>query len=176
VDWENDGKAVIEYATKLYQSYTRTIKSISEYFKTSASWSKVTIVGFSVRSFPPGFIFDVAGCSIFFQSSDSAQYCLGLLNSKVVMKLLEALAPTVNYEAGHIAQLPVEKKWQETGKELIVDELVSIAKEDWNAHETSWDFDVLRLLGPVNKFKTIHKSFSFWQDHCFSNIRQMQIG
>ena len=41
VNWENDGKELLDYAASLYGSPTRSIKSISEYFKPCISWSKI---------------------------------------------------------------------------------------------------------------------------------------
>ena len=82
---------------------------MSYYFKECITWSKVTIGVFSVRYIPKGFIFDVAGCSVFFENN-KILYFLGLLNSKVVGRILGFLSPTVNYEVGHIASIPIKQK------------------------------------------------------------------
>ncbi len=42
VNWKFNGKEVKEYAAKLYKSYSRTIKNISEYLKPCISWGMVT--------------------------------------------------------------------------------------------------------------------------------------
>lgn len=67
VNYENDGFEVKQYAASLYKSVTRTIKSISEYFKPCLSWSKVSSGSIAFRFYPQGFIFDVAGCCISIQ-------------------------------------------------------------------------------------------------------------
>ncbi|RZR39785.1 BREX-1 system adenine-specific DNA-methyltransferase PglX [Vibrio vulnificus] len=42
INWKNSGEEVLGYASSLYGSPTRTIKSMSEYFKPSISWSKIS--------------------------------------------------------------------------------------------------------------------------------------
>ena len=146
VNYENDGEEVKAYASKLYKSVTRTIKSISEYFKPCLSWSKVSTGTIAFRYFPQGFVFDVAGCSIFFNDNRYLYYYAGLLNSNVVMEILKVLSPTLNYEAGHIASLPVIFKEIEYCSKLS-SKCISITKEDWDAHEVSWDFKVNPIVG-----------------------------
>lgn len=141
VNYENDGEEIKAYASKLYKSVTRTIKSISEYFKPCLSWSKVSTGTIAFRYFPQGFVFDVAGCSIFFKDNKYLNYYAGLLNSNVVMEILKVLSPTLNYEAGHIASLPVVFKEIDKCSE-ISSKCISITKDDWDAHEVSWDFKI----------------------------------
>ena len=64
INYENDGLEVKDLAKQKYNSVTRTIKSISEYFKPCLSWSKISSGAISFRYYPKGFIFDVAGCCI----------------------------------------------------------------------------------------------------------------
>jgi len=76
------------------------------YFHPGLTWGKVTSGGFSVRLSPGGFIFDVAGCSIFL-SEDKKNIILGILNSILIQGLLNYISPTINYEKGHIDSLPL---------------------------------------------------------------------
>lgn len=66
-------------------------------------------------------------------------YLLALCNTKVVTKILEIVAPTINYQCGDIANIPViwvpNKVIGET-----VDKNIAISKSDWDSFETSWDF------------------------------------
>lgn len=70
VNWENSGKEVMEYATKLYKSPTRTIKNIPYYFRECLTWSFVSSSCFGVRYSPKGFLFDVGGSSIFLDNGE----------------------------------------------------------------------------------------------------------
>jgi len=65
VNWENSGKEVMEYATKLYKSPTRTIKNIPYYFRECLTWSFVSSSCFGVRYSPKGFLFDVGRIKYF---------------------------------------------------------------------------------------------------------------
>lgn len=147
LNYESDGLEVKAYASKLYKSATRTIKSISEYFKPCISWSKVTMGKSAFRYYPEGFIFDVAGCCIFYKDKSIQYYDFGFLNSNVVKVILQIISPTVNYEAGHIALLPVIRNSFYTDIiESKVTENIMIAKADWDTFETSWDFKTHPLV------------------------------
>jgi hypothetical protein len=52
VNWENGGEELLEYATQLYKSPTRTIKNISFYFREGGTWSTISSSSFSMRYSP----------------------------------------------------------------------------------------------------------------------------
>lgn len=155
VNWENDGEEVLGYASSLYGSPTRTIKSISEYFKPSISWSKVTTSGFSMRYFKQGFIFDVAGCSMFSETERDLKTLLGFTNSTVAKSILASISPTLNFEAGQIALLPVYNDLFNQGNYLSSEQLIEISQGDWDSYETSWDFKYFSLISPTCDLPTL---------------------
>ncbi len=140
LNWDYDGLEVIEYASKLYGSPTRTIKSMSEYFKPSVSWSKVSSSNLAMRYYPSGTIFDVAGCSIFCENIKDLDFILAYMNTMLVRKILNALSPTLNFEAGQIAALPILKELNRIQMAKDSPSLLILSKSDWDAYETSWDF------------------------------------
>lgn len=165
INYENDGFEVKNLAKQKYNSVTRTIKSISEYFKPCLSWSKVSGSNVGFRFYPKGFIFDVAGCCIFFEGiNKNYLYLLGFLNSVVCNEILHIISPTLNYEAGHIASLPI---LFDGSKKDNVDELVKsnieICRNDWNDYESSWEF----TKHPFLKFfeNNLKLTFSNWEIH-----------
>ena len=174
LNWENDGEEVISYAAYLYRSPTRTIKSISEYFKPSISWSKVTAGGFSMRYFEEGFIFDVAGCSIFADNNRTLYTLLGFTNSLVAKAILDSISPTLNYEAGHVASLPVFIHLFTESFDSIPQELVKWSKIDWDSYETSWDFTGLPLLNPDYRQPTLKATFQKLRAHWREMTLEMQ--
>ena len=164
VNWENDGYEIKNYAESLYKSVTRTIKSISEYFKTSISWSKISSGNIAFRYYPKGFIFDVAGCSIFYKDENIMKYHFGLLNSKIAKTCLKVISPTLNYEAGQIAILPVLEKSSNNILRLI-ETIISISKEEWDSRETSWDFEKLSLIDGKD-LKSVYENYcNHWRDN-----------
>ncbi|EGS8239922.1 hypothetical protein I4L56_002608 [Enterococcus faecalis] len=84
-----------------------------------------------------GNIFADAGMSIFFEDT-MKNYILGLLNSKVANEFLKILSPTMNYEVGHISHFPVLEPIIEDM--FQVNNCISIAKNDWDSLEISWNF------------------------------------
>ncbi|HFO9548568.1 TPA: BREX-1 system adenine-specific DNA-methyltransferase PglX, partial [Escherichia coli] len=136
INWENSGEEVIAYASSLYGSASRTIKSQSEYFKPCISWSKISSGNMAMRFYPAGYLFDVAGCCIFSENKNDLLYLLGFTNSSVTRGLLKCTSPTLNYEAGQVAALPIINlnKEEYAG---YVEELIQIAKDDWDGFEVS---------------------------------------
>ncbi len=121
------------------------IKNKNLYFKESISWSKVSSTGLAFRFKEPGFIFDVAGSSIFAPTNGELLYLLGLYNSKLGEYLVGQISPTMNFEAEQIKQMPLIMNRTEK-VQSIVKELISIAKDDWDYLETGWAFKVDPLV------------------------------
>ena len=106
-------------------------------FQESFTWSLISSSVAAFRYKPQGHLFDVAGMSCF--SNRDLYYLMAYCNSIVATKLLEVIAPTLNYQCGDIANLPVSIK----NKDIVdgkVQENINITKEDWDGFETSWDF------------------------------------
>ncbi len=149
INYEHNGKEVKEYAEELYSTYSRTIKSISEYFKECISWSKISSGNIAFRYYPKGYVFDVAGCCIFYNDNLRMLYDIAFLNSKISKIMLETISPTLNYEAGQVANLPVAYTKNEVLKNKIIyctKQNIQISKDDWDSFETSWDFEQHPLL------------------------------
>ena len=66
---------------------------------------------------------------------------LSFCNSVVSLKILTMINPTINFQGGNIAQLPILDS--ELEKERINERTnanVNISRVDWDSFETSWDF------------------------------------
>lgn len=191
INYEHDGLEVKAYATSLYKSASRTIKSMSEYFKPCLSWSKVTTVDIAFRFYPVGFIFDVAGCCIFYTDDNVRKYHFGFLNSNVCGAILKMISPTMNYEAGHIASMPIiDNLDYRDSIESLVDHNVETSRADWDSFEQSWDFIRHPLVPSVadkteqqnsqfatsrmEKFGRISWHFEKWQQECEARFSQLK--
>lgn len=138
INWLNDGKEV-------KNNKGAVIRNPQFYFQPSISWSKVSSSSIAFRFYPKGFIFADAGMSLFSNKDllELAAYC----NSCVCSRLIKFLSPTMNYEAGQISQLPYKTLPINNQNTLeISEDNISISKSDWDAHETSWDFQRNELL------------------------------
>ena len=139
VNYENDGEEIKEYTSHLPQGTWVRIKSRDYYFKESITWTFIAITpGF--RYCPSGFIFDVAGSSLFV-NDEIKEYVLGFLCSSVATYFLSILNPTMNVQTSDIRALPlIINNERKNEIECIVENNIKICKEDWNIFETSWDF------------------------------------
>jgi hypothetical protein len=133
VNWEDDGREIAAFKP------SAVIRNPGYYFQPSASWSKISSADPAFREYPPGFVFDVAGTSVFSNDEAKRKAIMGFCNSSTALELLKATAPTLNFEVGTIAGLPIVPG--QSAEQLdTVAKLVGLARDDWNQFETSWDF------------------------------------
>jgi hypothetical protein len=152
VNWQNDGAELLAERPK------SVIRSPQMYFLPSVSWSKVGTGIPAFRYFPRGFLFDVAGTSIF--AAQDRLYRIGsVCNSNVVREMLAAISPTLNVEVGTISQLPVVEVSSTAAD--AARELIEIHRDDWDEQETSWDFATLNLvaIGATSVAKAVEAVF-----------------
>src|SRR5690606_5070213 len=110
------------------------------YFKPYVSWSRITSGNVAFRVVPGGVLFADAAPGVF-AASDCNQTA-SLLNSKAAKHFLSALNPTINFQTGDVERVP----FVDGANDSVSRELVTAAKSDWDAYETSWDFSTLPLL------------------------------
>ncbi len=140
VNWKEDGYEIRNFYGDNGKLVSRP-QNMDYYFLQSITWSKISSGGIAFRFKPQGHIFDVAGTSVFTEDEKLLKYVLGFCNSKISSEILKAISPTINYEVGHIASLPliIEKEKQLSVMEIVM-ELIQLSKTDWDSYETSWDF------------------------------------
>lgn len=170
VNWENDGFEIREYNRHLNSSRSSNIgiANTQYYFKESGTWGLVSSAKFSVRYSPKGAIFDTGGSSLF--SETNLMYLIGLLNTDLVQKIMYIQNPTLNYQPGNVAKIPVIIKDKDKIND-IVEKNIAICKEDWDSFETSWDFKTHPFLQMnKNSLDTDHSvvtkisdSFDLWK-------------
>ena len=114
------------------------------YFQGHIGWTKITSFKSSFRYYPEDLTFDSAGLSIFSDSNSKLKSALGFLNSNVSNALIQMLNPTLNVTPQILKKLPFIEG-DERGRE-IQNELVKLAKEDWDLFEVSIGFKKTPLL------------------------------
>lgn len=169
LNWKTDGKELYEYASSLYGSPTRIIKSTELYFMPYITWSHTTSKKqFAARNVPSGFIFNVESPAMY--PSENIEYFLGLLNSKPATKVFQAKNETFHFLAGDAAKMPILYCPNER-IEKLVKVCVTYAEKDWNSFETSWDFQCHPLLSKVT---TIAEAFKQWKDGCEARFNKLK--
>lgn len=137
INWADDGAEVIGEAAAKWGSASRTIKNTAYYFRPSITWSNIGYGGARFRYLPAGFVFDVSGMSLFVEDESEKLELLGYLNSEIARRTLDVLAPTLNYQAGDVARMPLALG---TGDSERVSELVQLSRADWAQSETAHEF------------------------------------
>ena len=135
VNWKDDGADIKRY---LIGKNPNIPRGESLYFDKCFSWSLISdIPAFRYKDY--GNIFDIAGMSCF--SHTHLEYLLALCNSKITVEFLKILAPTINFQAGDIANIPVliAAERNDSIKRITIQN-IDLSKEDWDSFETSWDF------------------------------------
>ncbi len=147
VNWEDDGREIKENIVRKYpylngkSSYVA--KNPEFYFQAAVTWSNIGLAGARFRLRPTGFIFDVSGMSAFVPTEVERLNLLGYLNSSVIRKGLDVLAPTLNYQVGDVGRLPMLTGGNDY--ERVV-RLVALAREEWAEREEAHAFMSLPLL------------------------------
>ena len=162
VNWEHDG-------AELKQFKGSVLRNPSYYFKECFSWSLISSSVAAFRYKPAGQIFDVAGMSCF-ASEKQLNYLLALCNTKVVMKILEVIAPTINYQCGDIANIPVIQDGDTNDICEVTQDNISISKTDWDSYETSWDFK----RNPLVNGNRLAAAYAAWKQECEDRFQQLK--
>ena len=159
VNWEDDGKELKAFKGAV-------IRNPSYYFKPCISWGLIS--GPLFRYFPNGFIYDVQGMSCFYKSDEQLQKEIVWQNTKVFNEVAKIISPAGHIQIGEIGKMPCCDNAPE-GIEEVGKQNISISKQDWDSHETSWDFqrnpllEQLDLLKPLEVLVENYKSE--WEDH-----------
>ncbi len=145
VNWENDGKAI---KTSIISKYPYlngnpdfVAKNPDFYFRIGLTWSALSSGLFSLRDQPAGFIFADKGQAMFPYDIANKNKLLGLLNSTPIIYFLEAISPTLDFNAGYISKIQVKLK-----DTPCVNTLLRISQSDWDSYEISWGFQENPLI------------------------------
>ena len=139
VNWENDGEELTNFKGSVIRNRWR-------YFtKCGATWSTIASGKPSFRYFDKSWLFETKGSVCFPEDEKKNNIIMGYLNSPLVSAFLQTLAPTLDYHEGPMGRIPYMDV-EDSNISNIVELNISISKQDWDAHETSWDFQRNELL------------------------------
>lgn len=114
------------------------------YFKEGGTWSAISSGKFSIRYYPKGFLFDAGGQ---IAVGENIERLIGYLNSALFDEIAKITMPTINFKCGIVKTLP---NLSVCTHDNVISQNISISKQDWDAHETSWDFETNPLLEIMN--------------------------
>ena len=141
INYENDGEKIKEFPG--FQG-----ASDAYYYLPGLTWSELSSNNIAFRLLPEGFICDKIGPQLLLNDfRDTHKYLLGCLNSKVIKHFLSFISPTLSFNWSALSKLPIiVNKIHKTKIETMAHVNLSISKEEYNSHETSWDFQASPLL------------------------------
>ncbi len=147
IDWENNGFRIKNFPGAV-------IRNEDTYYRKTIGWNMISSGGESFRYYPDGFILNNASCAY---PCEDILGALGLLNSKYTSLIAKIINPTINLSNGVVAKFPYMVVDSIDYKDLV-QQNISISKFDWDAHETSWDFQRNELLSIDEEtyFKNLH--------------------
>ncbi|CAN2325389.1 BREX-1 system adenine-specific DNA-methyltransferase PglX [Fusobacterium sp. oral taxon C10] len=156
VNYENEGQEIKNYEG------TGMIKNSQFYFLEGLTWSHTTSGSFAIRYLPQGFLFNVEAPTLY--KLPNNYYYLGLLNTKITDMLFGLLNESMHYLAGDIIKLPFIFLKKEIIN-FIVQQNISISKEEWDSRETSWDFEKLSLIDGKDLKSAYENYCNHWRDN-----------
>ena len=140
VNWQNNGYS-------LRNESNAVLRNSALYFTSCGySWCEVATGKPSFRYVSPYWLFNNKGPVCIPNDRKENNILFGFLNSVVAVKCLELLAPTISFNSGAIGALPYKKSVDFKNVSTTVQQNIAISKSDWDAHETSWDFQRNELL------------------------------
>ena len=142
VNWENDGEELTNFKGSVIRNRWR-------YFtKCGATWSTIASGKPSFRYFDKSWLFETKGSVCFPEDDKKNNIIMGYLNSPLVSAFLQTLAPTLDYHEGPMGRIPYIDI-EDSNLSDLVEKNIALSKSDWDAHETSWDFQRNELLSSV---------------------------
>ena len=171
--WHNNGAEIKAHPKS-------AVRSPHLFFKPHVSWTLISSGHFSARYFDNGFALDTASNCIY-SNDDEFEYVLALLNSCVADEYLAVLNPTMNFSCGVVALTPYIEERTDEIKRLSHDNIV-LSKEDWDAFETSWEFNVHPLIAMIAKGRAVFDRgnidiadcYALWETECEKRFNQLK--
>jgi len=143
INWENDGDAIRNHKGAV-------LRADECHFKPTVTWNKISGEYVTFRYVPRGFVLESASNAITVESPESH---LAFLQSKISSVVASILNATTNLSNGVVARFP----YLSIEDEALLNNVrqnIYMAKEDWDSHETSWDFESNPLIALRNQFGT----------------------
>ncbi|WP_037284687.1 BREX-1 system adenine-specific DNA-methyltransferase PglX [Saccharibacillus sacchari] len=169
VNWENDGYEIKNLYDDKGKLRSRP-QNTRYYFEQSISCSALTSAQNSFRYYPKGSIFDVNMRSIFIEESQ-LYYFMALFNSVLINYFGKILSPTMALNVYDLERVPVLYE-REIEVNSIASSNIALARTDWDAFETSWDFQQHPLICDE---QTIAAAFRKWESEAAERFNMLKV-
>lgn len=168
VNWYHNGKELTETMHPDGKRIWAHNFNLDKIFQEHIGWSDIVsgTGGLSFRFFEEGFLFDGSANAVYntYRTDDAGFYeLLGYSNSCIPEYIRPLLNPTIHFKPGNFLNLPYKRINNPRISELV-EQNISISKQDWESHETSWDFQRNELLS-VDEQTYMDNISNFVEDH-----------
>ena len=141
--WYGNLESVVDWTNPNTMHRPRTTY-MNLYYKPAITWNAICSGKLSCRFYDRGFLFEHAAASLFVNNDYQFESFLAYLNTPVFQFILSILNPTLNTGAEVVSSIPIIIP--SSGIHQKIHQNISISKQDWDAHETSWDFQTNELI------------------------------
>lgn len=169
VNWQNDGYEIRHFTDNRGKVRSRP-QNTDSYFKPAITWSDVNSGIFSLRYRTYGSIHDVKGMSAFNDNNDKLLIILGTVNAKIGNYIFKMINPTISLQIGNFVNFPFKES--KINIIPIVKNNIDLSKLDWDAFETSWDFQRNPLL--TTDASTLQQSYNNWSQESLDRFNQLK--
>lgn len=173
--WSGNLVSVVDWSPKTREFYRKNkiCRIIPKYlwYKKGVTWGLITSKIPSFRILPKAATFDKGGSSIFFKDDSMIEYVLALLNSKVYLLIAQIMNPTLNFQVKDIRTMPLIIREKNKIENITLDN-IKLANIDWDAFETSWDFQKSPLLN--QNIASLHQAYSSWSNEALTRFNQLK--
>lgn len=152
--WYGNLEAVVDWTNPETMHRPRTTY-MHLYYKPAITWNAISSGKFSCRYYGKGLLFEHASACLFADDKNNENTYLAYLNTSVFQYILGILNPTLNNGAEVVSSVPILFP---QGVNCIVEDNISISRQDWDAHETSWDFKENELVALAKREDSKGKS------------------
>lgn len=147
LDWYKDG---YDLQTTMHPDGNRIWAhnfNLDKIFQQHIGWSDVIGINkpLSFRYFEKGFNFDGSANAVF-TDEENVYLILAYANSIIATSNRKILNSGNHFKPGNFLNLPFKSI---PINKSIIKECISISKQDWDAHETSWDFKTNPLISEI---------------------------
>lgn len=181
--WENDGHDYVRSRTENRELF----------FKEGVSWSDLCTKDIGVRYTPCGYLFDASGPMAFPLAPASSLLVVGYMNSSTFQAFLDVNGRGLHYGNGTVLCQPFSEDMLSQSNDIttLSESCIELSKADWDAFETSWDFE-WHSLAPsaherveqlsygtnsdarVASVSLISERFKHWSAECDDRFNQLK--
>ena len=150
--WYGNIDTVINWSVEARDEYKNNpvarIQDEYLWYRTGITWNLICSGGGTgFRLLTSDTLFNKAAPTIVLKTEcvNMTAYLLAYLNTKVTRSVLKVMNPTFNTNIAEVFNLAVKRQNEQRITHLS-EQNISISKQDWDAHEASWDFQCNELL------------------------------